>query len=143
MLRTLDHIAVAVRSADQARGFFEQTLGARFLFESKRAEEGFRVLNFELGDTIIELIEPAGEDSFVQHFIDKRGEGVHHLTFRVPEFPATLGALKAGGVRIVGERQWSPESQEAFISPRSAHGVLIQLGSGYPTLSRDPKWSGA
>jgi len=130
-----------VRSAEQARSFFETALGARFLFESKRAEEGFRVLNFELGDTIIELIEPVGEDSFVQHFIDQRGEGVHHVTFRVPEVAATLAALKASGVRIVGERQWGPDSHEAFISPRSAHGVLIQVGSGYPTLSRDPKWS--
>ena len=55
------------------------------------------------------------------------------------KFPKTA-ALKEQGVRIVDETQWSPTSFEAFISPRAAHGVLIQLGSGYPTLSNDPAW---
>jgi len=97
------------------------------------------VVNLELGDAIIELIEPVGEDSFVQQFIDKRGEGLHHLTFRAPELPATLAGLKAAGVRIVGERQWDSDSQEAFISPRSAHGVLIQFGIGFPHALARPQ----
>lgn len=141
-LGKLDHIAIAVRSADEARGFFETALGARFLFESSRPEDGFRVLNFELADTIIELIEPLGEDSFVARFLEKRGEGVHHLTFAVADPQSTIADLRTQGVRVVEERRWSEDSHEAFISPRSAHGVLIQIGSGYPTLSRDPKWRG-
>lgn len=139
-LGKLDHIAIAVRSAEQARGFFEDALGARFLFESARPQDGFRVLNFDLGGTIIELIEPIGDDSFVARFLEKRGEGVHHLTFAVADPQSAVADLRARGVRVVEERQWSEDSREAFISPRSAHGVLIQIGSGYPTLSRDPKW---
>lgn len=139
-LGRLDHIGIAVRSVDEARKFFEGTLGARFLHESARPEDVFRVINFELNNVIIELIEPVGEDSFVRQFIDKRGEGMHHLTFNVPGAREKIAQLKSQGVRIVDEREWSPESCEAFISPRSSHGVLIQIGSGFPTLSDHPQW---
>ncbi len=139
-LGKLDHIGIAVRSVDEARKFFEDVLGARFLHESARPEDGFRVINFELQGLIIELIEPVGEDSFVRKFIDKRGEGMHHLTFSVPDARERVAQLKAGGVRVVDEREWSQDSYEAFISPRSSHGVLIQMGSGFPTLSDHPQW---
>ncbi|MGO9058904.1 MAG: VOC family protein [Candidatus Binataceae bacterium] len=140
-LGKLDHIGIAVRSVDEARKFFEETLGARFLHESVRAEDGFRVLNFDLAGLIIELIEPVGENSFVGKFIDKKGEGMHHLTFNVPDSREKVAQLKSQGVRIVDEHEWSEDSYEAFISPRSAHGVLIQIGSGFPTLSDHPLWS--
>jgi methylmalonyl-CoA/ethylmalonyl-CoA epimerase len=139
-LGKLDHIGIAVKSVDEARKFFEGTLGARFLHESARPQDGFRVLNFELQGVIIELIEPVGEDSFVRKFIDKRGEGMHHLTFNVPDARDKVAQLKAQGVRIVDEREWPQDSYEAFISPRSSHGVLIQIGSGFPTLSDHPQW---
>jgi methylmalonyl-CoA/ethylmalonyl-CoA epimerase len=140
-LGKLDHIGIAVRSVDEARKFFEETLGARFLHESARAEDGFRVLNFDLQGLIIELIEPVGENSFVQKFIDNKGEGMHHLTFNVPDSRNKVAELKAQGVRIVEEHEWSVDSYEAFISPRSSHGVLIQIGSGFPTLSDHPQWT--
>jgi methylmalonyl-CoA epimerase len=139
-LGKLDHIGIAVNSVDEARKFFEETLGARFLHESSRPDDGFRVVNFELQGSIIELIEPVGENSFVRKFIDQRGEGVHHLTFNVPDARERSAQLKAAGVRVVDEREWAPDSYEAFISPRSAHGVLIQIGSGFPTLSDHPEW---
>ncbi len=139
-LGKLDHIGIAVRSVDEARKFFEETLGARFLHESARAEDGFRVLNFDLAGLIIELIEPVGENSFVQKFIDNKGEGMHHLTFNVPDSRERIAELKSQGVRIVDEHDWSEDSYEAFISPRSSHGVLIQIGSGFPTLSDHPQW---
>jgi methylmalonyl-CoA/ethylmalonyl-CoA epimerase len=139
-LGKLDHIGIAVRSVDEARQFFEGTLGARFLHESSRPEDGFRVINFELQGVIIELIEPVGDDSFVQKFIDNRGEGMHHLTFNVPDARAKVAELRSQGVRIVEEREWPQDSYEAFISPRSSHGVLIQIGSGFPTLSDHPQW---
>jgi len=139
-LGKLDHIGIAVNSIDEARKFFEETLGARFLHESARPQDGFRVLNFELQGVIIELIEPVGKDSFVRKFIDKRGEGMHHLTFNVPDAREKVAQLKAQGVRIVDEQEWSQDSYEAFISPRSSHGVLIQIGSGFPTLSDHPQW---
>jgi methylmalonyl-CoA epimerase len=136
----LDHIGIAVRSVAEARKFFEDTLGATFVFESANQPAGFKLAAFDLNGLSIELLEPLGADSFLHKFLEKRGEGMHHLTFNVPDCKDKTAALKEQGVRIVDEHQWSPTSFESFISPRSSHGVLIQLGSGYPTLNSDPAW---
>ena len=139
-LGKLDHIGIAVRSLEEARPFFEKVLGARFMFASENAQAGYKILEFDLRGLTIELLEPLGKHSFLHKFLEKRGEGMHHLTFNVPEAKQKVAELKSQGVRIVDETEWSPTSYEAFISPRSSHGVLIQIGSGYPTLSNIPEW---
>jgi methylmalonyl-CoA epimerase len=136
----LDHIGIAVRSLAQARTFYQDVLGGRFLFEVENPEAGFKLCELEFDGTILELMEPLGENSFLHRFLETRGEGLHHLTFAVPDSKGKAAELKARGVRVVEEKEWSPTSYEAFISPRSTCGVLIQLGSGYPTLSRAPEW---
>ena len=136
----LDHIGIAVKSVAEARKFFEGVLGATFVFESANQAAGFTLAAFDLNGLSIELLEPLGANSFLHKFLEKRGEGMHHLTFNVPNAREKVAELKARGVRIVDEQDWSPDSYEAFISPRSSHGVLIQIGSGFPTLSDHPQW---
>ena len=136
----LDHIGIAVKSIAEARKFFEDILGASFMYEGANEAAGFKLAEFDLNGLTIELLEPFGADSFLDKFLAKRGEGMHHLTFNVPDCKSKTAALKERGLRIVDETQWSPTSFEAFISPRAAHGVLIQLGSGYPTLANNPAW---
>jgi methylmalonyl-CoA/ethylmalonyl-CoA epimerase len=136
----LDHIGIAVKSIAEARKFFEDVLGASFMFEATNEAAGFTLLELDLSGFTIELLEPLGEHSFLHKFLEKRGEGMHHLTFNVPDSKGKAAELKEQGVRIVDETEWSPTSYESFISPRSAHGVLIQLGNGYPTLSNHPEW---
>jgi methylmalonyl-CoA epimerase len=137
----LDHIGIAVHSVAEARKFFEGVLGARFMFEAESEQAGYKLAEFELGGVILELLEPLGANSFLHKFLAKRGEGMHHLTFNVPDSKRKSADLKEQGVRIVDETEWSPTSYESFISPRSSHGVLIQFGNGYPTLSAHPDWS--
>jgi methylmalonyl-CoA epimerase len=136
----LDHIGIAVKSLAEARKFFEGMLGARFLYEHENRAAGYRLIELDLNGTTFELLEPLGDDSFVKSFLEKRGEGLHHLTFDVPNSKEKITALKEQGLRMVDEREFSPDSYEAFISPRNSHGVLIQLGSGYPTLARAAEW---
>lgn len=136
----LDHIGIAVRSIAEARKFYEEVLGATYMYEHSNQEAGFKYAEFDLGGTVIELLEPLREDSFLHKFIEQRGEGFHHLTFDVPNSRERIAELKKAGVRVVDEKEHSPSSYEAFISPRSSHGVLIQLGSGFPTLSLDADW---
>jgi len=136
----LDHIGIAVKSITEARKFYEDVLGATYLYEHDNLDAGFRYVELDLAGTIIELLEPLREDSFMNKFIAEHGEGFHHVTFDVPGSKARVAELKAAGVRVVQEKEHSPTSYEAFISPRSSHGVLIQIGSGYPTLSADPEW---
>lgn len=139
-LGKLDHIGIAVKSLGEARKFFEGTLGATFLYEHENREAGYRLVELDLNGLTFELLEPLGDDSFVKAFLEKRGEGLHHLTFDVPDSKQRIAEMKAQGVRMVDEREFGPDSYEAFISPRASHGVLIQIGSGYPTLARAAQW---
>ncbi|HUY27349.1 MAG TPA: VOC family protein [Candidatus Binataceae bacterium] len=134
----LDHIGIAVRSVAEARKFYEGILGARFMYEAESTQAGYKLAEFDLNGLTIELLEPLGDKSFLHKFLATRGEGMHHLTFNVPDPKSKVTQLVEQGVRVVDETQWSPASFEAFISPRSSHGVLIQLGNGYPTLANDP-----
>ena len=136
----IDHIGIAVKSIAEARKFFEATLGATFLYEHANPEGGFRIVELDLSGFVIELLEPLGDDSFLHGFLARRGEGVHHLTLDVPNSKTKIAELKAAGIKMAEEREHSPNSYEAFIAPRSSHGVLIQIGSGYPTLARAPEW---
>jgi methylmalonyl-CoA epimerase len=136
----LDHIGIAVKSVAEARKFFEGVLGARFLYEHSNQEAGYKIFEFDFNGLTLELLEPLGNESFLHGFLEKHGEGVHHLTLDVPDSKRKIAELKGAGVKVVNEREFAPDSYEAFISPRSSHGVLIQIGSGYPTLARAAEW---
>jgi methylmalonyl-CoA epimerase len=137
----LDHIGIAVKNLAEARRFFEDILGAKLMYSAESVEAGYKLCELELGGVTFELLEPLGPNGeFLRKFMARRGEGMHHVTFNAPNSKEKAAELKAKGVRVVGETEWSPTSYEAFISPTSAHGVLIQIGSGYPTLANDPAW---
>lgn len=136
----LDHIGIAVKSTAEARHFFERMLGARFLYEHENPEAGYKIVELDFNGMIFELLEPLGEKSFLHAFLEKRGEGVHHLTLDVPDAQQKIAELKEQGVKVADEREFAHDSYEAFLSPRSSHGVLIQIGSGYPTLARAAEW---
>jgi methylmalonyl-CoA epimerase len=137
----LDHIGIAVKSLAEARKFWEGVMGAKLMYEWENPRAGYKLVELDLNGLTVELLEPLGDDSFLHKFIANKGEGMHHLTFALPEVRRAAAELKQQGVRVVDEVEYSPESYECFISPRSSHGVLIQLGSGYPTLSNHPEWS--
>ena len=136
----LDHIGIAVKSIADARKFFEDVLGASFLYEHENLEAGYRLIELDFNGMTLELLEPIDEKSFLHAFIEKRGEGVHHLTLDVPDAATKISQLKRDGIKVVDEREFGPGSHECFISPRASHGVLFQIGSGYPTLARAAEW---
>jgi len=136
----LDHIGIAVKSVTEARKFFEGVLGARFFYEHDNPDAGYKIVELDFSGLTLELLEPLGEKSFLHGFLEKRGEGLHHLTLDVPNSKEKIAELKREGVKVVDEREFGPDSYEAFVSPRSSHGVLIQIGSGYPTLARAAEW---
>lgn len=137
-LGRFDHIGIAVYSIDAARTFFEQALGARHRSTALHASGDFRIAIFDLHDFCIELLEPVAEDGFLAKFLAKRGEGVHHITLQTPNLPDKVAALEAQGVRVVDKNLNDPK--DAFISPKSAHGVLIQLGEALGPLNNPPYW---
>jgi len=125
----IDHIAIAVRSIAAVGPFYEQTLGARFAGQETVPDQKVNVAFFVVGGVRIELVEPSEASSPVAAFIEKRGEGLHHIAYAVDDLAARIAELKAAGVRMIDERPrpGAQRSRIAFIHPQSSHGVLTEL----------------
>lgn len=136
-----DHIGIAVYSIDRARRFFEGALGARHRSTSDHPSGDFRVALFDLHDFCIELLEPVNPDGFLAKFLARRGEGFHHITLQTRDLRGKVAALEARGVRIADTG--SADGGDAFVSPKSAHGLLIQLGERIGPLNNTPYWEDA
>lgn len=126
----LDHTAIAVRSFAAALPLYRDLLGGEPVELDERPAQGFRSLQLRYPNGArIELLEPVGEEGFLQRFLAKRGEGVHHLTYMVADLRAAVAAARAAGLRVVDESYDDPHWQEAFISPRHANGTIVQLAA--------------
>jgi methylmalonyl-CoA epimerase len=135
-----DHIGIAVHSIEKARGFFEGVLGAKFRLISDNPSGDFRVGLFDLYDFCIELLEPINEDGFLAGYLKKYGEGVHHITLQTPDLEKKVISMEREGIRVVDKHLDNPNFLDAFISPKSAHGVLFQLGQTPGPLNNPPYW---
>jgi methylmalonyl-CoA/ethylmalonyl-CoA epimerase len=123
----LDHVAIAVRDPAPAAALLRDVFGAEFLMGADSAAQGFRFVQYRFpGGGKVELVTPIGE-GFVSRFLDRRGEGVHHVTLRVERIEEQVERLKAAGIPLTLVALEDPSWKEAFIHPSHAHGVLIQL----------------
>ena len=128
-VKALNHVGIAVRSIDAQRPFYEHELGAEFECVEDVPSQKVRVAFFRINDVRLELLEPTDPTSSVQAFLDKRGEGLHHLAFTVDDIRARIAELKQSGLRMIDEspRLGSHEMQIAFVHPKSTFGVLMEL----------------
>jgi methylmalonyl-CoA epimerase len=128
MGRTIDHLGIAVKSLAQARKFYEQ-LGLKVGDEEIVPHEKVRVAMIPVGESRIELLEPTGPDSVIAKFLEKRGEGLHHVALHVPDLAEALKRLKAAGTRFVTEeiKTGAGGHRYVFVHPSSAGGVLVEL----------------
>jgi methylmalonyl-CoA/ethylmalonyl-CoA epimerase len=124
----LDHTALAVRDIQAALPLYQDLLGGAPLGRPREGRNGFMFLALRYPNgSKVELLAPAGEGGLVSAFLAKRGEGVHHMTFRVHDVRLAVERARAAGLRVVDENYSDPRWQEAFISPRSAFGTIVQL----------------
>jgi methylmalonyl-CoA/ethylmalonyl-CoA epimerase len=124
----VDHVAIAVRDVGAAVPLFVDALGGEFLFAGENHSQGFRWAQFRFPHGgKIELVTPTTADGFVQRFLDRRGEGVHHVTLKVPDIVGAIAHLREQGVELMRVSTEHPSWKEAFIHPRDGHGVLIQI----------------
>lgn len=124
----LDHTAVAVHRVRDALPLYRDMLGGELHSAGDNSQQGFRWVQIVYpGGGKIELLEPLSEDGFLARFLARRGEGVHHMTFKVQRIEELVETLRARGMRVVDENYADPAWKEAFISPRSAHGVIVQV----------------
>lgn len=125
----LDHIGIAVRSLDNSLKFYRDTMRLPVKGVEEVEEEKVRVAMLPLGETRIELLEATTPDSTITRFIDKRGEGIHHIAISVADLDAQLQRLEAGGVTVLpGKGKYGASGHRyAFLHPASCGGVLIEL----------------
>ena len=124
---TLDHIGIAVRSLDAAKIY--ESLGLTVDHVETVDTQKVRTAFLSVGDSNLELLEPAGDDSPIAKFIEKRGEGIHHICLRVDDIESHLARLKAEGYRLVNEAPvpGAHGCRVAFLHPSAGNGVLIEL----------------
>jgi methylmalonyl-CoA epimerase len=125
---SLDHLGIAVRSLADAKTIYEK-LGLALSQEEVVLSENVRVLMIPVGETRLELLEATSEDSVIAKFISKRGEGLHHISIRVPHLEAVVQKLKAEGTRLVSNeiKIGAGGHRYIFLHPSSTSGVLIEL----------------
>jgi methylmalonyl-CoA epimerase len=124
----IDHLGIAVRSLDQALRFYRDQLGLDVAMRETVAQEKVNVAMLPVGDPRIELLEPTEPDSVIGKFIDKRGEGLHHIALKVPDLNASVEKLRASGARLLNEpRAGAGGHLYVFVHPSSTGGVLLEL----------------
>lgn len=125
----LNHVAIAVKDIDSAVAFYEQVLGLHCDERERVEDQQVDAALFGHGQGRIELICPFTEDSGVAKFLEKRGEGLHHICLDVPDIEAALAELKKQGLPLIDEkpRIGAGGSKIAFVHPKGGRGVLIEL----------------
>ncbi|HLW89622.1 MAG TPA: methylmalonyl-CoA epimerase [Terriglobales bacterium] len=125
---TIDHLGIAVKSLAAAKAIY-QKLGMTVSPEELVEAEQVRVVMVPVGEARLELLEPTSENSVIAKFIAKRGEGLHHVSLRVPDLTAAVARLKKDGVRLVSDdiKVGAGGHRYVFVHPSSAGGVLLEL----------------
>ena len=128
-LKRLDHIAVLVPDLEEALAFWQDQLGLSLDHVETIASMAVKIAFLPLGESEIELVQPISEDSGLARFLAKRGPGLHHICIEVDDIAAKLEELRIRNVRLIDEEPVTMEDgrQLAFIHPKSAGGVLIEL----------------
>ena len=125
----IDHVGIAVADMDAGIARYEQLLGARPSVRKVMEKDGIEAAMIDLGSTHVELVAPTREDSAISKFLERRGEGMHHVAYRVDDIRAALAEAKAQGAQLLDEepRVGVMGHLVAFIHPRAALGVLTEL----------------
>ncbi|MDR1379617.1 MAG: methylmalonyl-CoA epimerase [Synergistaceae bacterium] len=125
----IDHIGVAVKNIEESLKFWEKTLSIKCAGVEEVAAQKVKTAFLPVRDTEVELLEPTADDSPVAKFIEKKGEGIHHLAIRVDDVQKSLDELKAQGIRLIDEkpRPGAGGAKIAFIHPSATGGILLEL----------------
>lgn len=127
-IKRIDHIAVVVENLEAALGVYRDALGMTLAAVKTIPEQDVRIGFLPVGDSEIELLEPINPESGIGRYLAKRGEGLHHVCLEVDDIEATLADLQARGAQLIDTTpKQGAYGRIAFIHPKGAHGVLIEL----------------
>lgn len=125
----IDHIGIAVRDLDKAINTYEKILNKKLSKTERVESEKVETAFFDTGESKIELLGPTTPDSVIQKFVDKKGEGIHHVAFEVEDIHSEMKRLKDEGFTLLNEqpKQGADNKLVAFLHPKGNHGVLVEL----------------
>lgn len=127
-IKRIDHVAVVVNNLDQALAVYRDALGMPVSAIKTIPEQDVKIGFLPSGDSEIELLEPIKPESGIAQYLAKRGEGLHHICLEVDDIEATLAELQAKGAQLIDRvPKQGAYGRVAFIHPKGAHGVLIEL----------------
>ncbi len=128
-IERIHHLAVLVEDIDVSLKFWRDILGIKPSRVSDMPAEAARIAFLPLGESEIELVQPAGQESGLSRYLEKRGPGLHHVCLQVDDLAALLGELKAQGVQLINDQPKRADDGRlyAFIHPKSTYGVLVEL----------------
>ncbi|KAA3641452.1 MAG: methylmalonyl-CoA epimerase [Bacteroidetes bacterium] len=129
MVKKVEHIGIAVKDLQQSNALFASLLGKEHYKIEEVASEGVRTSFFETGDSKIELLEATNPESPIARFIEKKGEGIHHIAFEVEDIRAEMERMRVEGFQLLNEepKRGADNKLVCFIHPKSANGVLVEL----------------
>ena len=128
-LTHIEHLGIAVKSLDEAIPYYENVLGLKCYAIEEVTDQKVKTAFFKIGQTKLELLEPTCPESTIAGFIEKRGEGIHHLAFATDDVAACLAEAEEKGVRLIDKapRAGAEQMMIAFIHPKSTKGVLTEF----------------
>lgn len=128
-MNKIEHIGIAVKTLEASNQIFEDILGSKSYKTEKVESEGVATSFFKVGPNKIELLEATREDSPIAKFIEKKGEGIHHIAFAVDDVESEIKRLVDKGYRLINEtaKKGADNKKIAFLHPKSSNGVLIEL----------------
>lgn len=129
MITRIDHLGIAVRSLDETVAYYENALGLRCEHREEVPSQKVRTAFFSAGETHIELLEPTSPESPIAKFLEKNGEGIHHVAFATDDIAAQLKGAAGAGVKLIHEVPFEGAAGKlvAFLHPKSTHGVLTEF----------------
>jgi methylmalonyl-CoA/ethylmalonyl-CoA epimerase len=129
MTRKIDHIGIAVKNLEETLPFYRDVLGLEYMGTEEVVSQKVRVAMFQIGESRIELLEPTSSESPIAVFLDKKGQGIHHIAYRVDDLEKDLENMKGKNIDLIDRkpRTGACGSSIAFIHPRSSGRVLTEL----------------
>lgn len=130
-LTQIEHIGIAVKNLDESIKFYENIFGLKCYAVEEVRDQKVKTAFFQIGETKIELLESTETDGPISKFIEKKGEGIHHIAFKTKDINSSLKKLKEKNIRLIDEhpRKGAEGLNIAFLHPKAANGVLIELCS--------------
>jgi len=128
-MRKIEHLGIAVRNIEESNNLFEKLLGSAPYKEETLESENVKTSFFRVGNNKIELVQSMEADSVISKFIDKKGEGIHHVAFDVPDIKAEMKRLSDEGFKLLSDEPYKGADNKlvCFVHPKTSGGVLVEL----------------